>query len=200
MPDGPVPEFDLYKELEVHPRASSEVIGAAYRTIAKRIHPDTTGGTPGAQARMKRLNLAREWLMDPLLRAEYDALRKSLKAKRKSASTSRGPDPAGRQSSASASSPVRSQSSKQNTHHVDADRAWSTHTTIRPVRGAGDSWSWLYRHWGRWARVVVILLVAVFALRVFAPHFLDTLAVITAYGVGTLIAIVLIAPLFLGRR
>ena len=66
----PLPPFDLYRELEVDPTASSETIGAAYRSLARRFHPDA--GAP-LDARMRRLNLAHEWLMDPVRRARYDA-------------------------------------------------------------------------------------------------------------------------------
>jgi outer membrane biosynthesis protein TonB len=65
------PRFDLYAELEVSRLASVEVIEAAYRTLAKRHHPDVA--RPRDADRIKRLNQAREWLIDPVLRARYDA-------------------------------------------------------------------------------------------------------------------------------
>ena len=34
--------IDYYEILEVHPRASKEVIKKAYQTLAKKYHPDTT--------------------------------------------------------------------------------------------------------------------------------------------------------------
>ena len=68
--NDPLPPFDLYRELEVDPTASSETIGAAYRSLARRFHPDA--GAP-LDVRMRRLNLAHEWLMDPVRRARYDA-------------------------------------------------------------------------------------------------------------------------------
>ena len=35
-----IPKFDLYAELEVHPKAHREVIEAAYRALARLFHPD----------------------------------------------------------------------------------------------------------------------------------------------------------------
>ena len=60
---------DLYDRLQVSPRAESDVIRAAYRALAKRLHPDS-GGDPG---RMVDLNEAWSVLSDPIQRAVYDA-------------------------------------------------------------------------------------------------------------------------------
>jgi len=62
---------DYYEVLQVHPRAESEVIRAAYRVLARKHHPDI-GGDP---SRMIALNDAWDVLGDPARRAEYDALR-----------------------------------------------------------------------------------------------------------------------------
>ena len=67
----PYPDFDLYLELEVSPTASQPTIEAAFRSLAKRYHPDVAADGATA-ARMKRLNLARDWLLDPVRRADYD--------------------------------------------------------------------------------------------------------------------------------
>ena len=64
---------DYYEVLQVHPRADSEVIRAAYRALARKYHPDL-GGDPN---RMIALNDAWDVLGDPVRRAEYDALRAS---------------------------------------------------------------------------------------------------------------------------
>jgi DnaJ domain len=66
-----IPEFDLYGELEISPHARAEVVEAAYRLLVKRHHPDVVGVTD--DSRVKRLNLAREWLTDPAKRQRYDA-------------------------------------------------------------------------------------------------------------------------------
>ena len=58
----------LYDELEVSPAASTAVIEAAYRRLARDAHPDA-GGDP---QRMAELNTARDVLTDPERRAAYD--------------------------------------------------------------------------------------------------------------------------------
>jgi hypothetical protein len=68
-PDS-IPLFDLYAELEVSRLASVAVIEAAYRSLAKSHHPDVAHG--GESDRIKRLNTAREWLVDPVRRRRYD--------------------------------------------------------------------------------------------------------------------------------
>jgi curved DNA-binding protein CbpA len=62
---------DYYEVLQVHPRAESEVIRAAYRILARKYHPDH-GGDP---LRMIALNDAWDVLGDPAQRAAYDAAR-----------------------------------------------------------------------------------------------------------------------------
>lgn len=78
-----VPRFDLYAELEVSRSAARETIEAAHRAMAKRHHPDVAVATgvaanaEDAEARIKRINVARDWLLDPERRARYDrALRR----------------------------------------------------------------------------------------------------------------------------
>jgi hypothetical protein len=68
---GTIPRFDLYEELEVSRLASEEVIESAYRSLVKVHHPDVSS-TDDVE-RIKRLNLAREWLKDPVRRRRYDA-------------------------------------------------------------------------------------------------------------------------------
>lgn len=73
-----IPSFDLYAELEVSRSASAAAIEAAYRRLAKLHHPDAVagagGGATGDDARIKRLNTARDWLTDPDRRARYDRI------------------------------------------------------------------------------------------------------------------------------
>ncbi len=71
MREEPIPTFDLYRELEVDRGASTETIDAAWRSLAKRFHPDTHDRVTGP--RMARINTAHDWLSDPLRRARYDA-------------------------------------------------------------------------------------------------------------------------------
>jgi hypothetical protein len=62
---------DLYDALQVSPRADLEVIEAAYRALARRYHPDRDP-SPGATARMARINHAWDVLGQPESRAAYD--------------------------------------------------------------------------------------------------------------------------------
>jgi hypothetical protein len=86
MTRGPIPRFDLYEELEVSRSASPEVIDAAYRVLVKHFHPDVAAGagagasgTSGVDAeRIKRLNVAHDWLSSPTRRARYDEATPSL--------------------------------------------------------------------------------------------------------------------------
>ncbi|MBV9922645.1 MAG: J domain-containing protein [Pseudonocardia sp.] len=70
MTRGSLPPFDLYDELEVAHTATPAVIEAAYRALVKRHHPDVA--STGDPERIKRLNVARDWLLDPSRRARYD--------------------------------------------------------------------------------------------------------------------------------
>ena len=64
-------EESYYELLQVQPTADVEVIRAAYRSLARRYHPDQNP-SPSAEATTKRLNEAWEILSDPAKRAEYD--------------------------------------------------------------------------------------------------------------------------------
>jgi curved DNA-binding protein CbpA len=82
---------DLYEVLQVHPRAEAEVIRAAYRTLARKYHPDHGGDA----ARMIALNDAWDVLGDPVRRASYDAtLRASGGQARAGAGATTQPDAA----------------------------------------------------------------------------------------------------------
>jgi len=63
---------DHYATLQVDPRAELGVIRAAYRTLARRHHPDVDGGS---HDRMTALNNAWAVLRDPVTRAAYDRQR-----------------------------------------------------------------------------------------------------------------------------
>jgi curved DNA-binding protein CbpA len=68
------PEVDYYEVLQVHPRASQEMINKAYRTLMgeMRGHPDLGGD----EERAKLMNEAHAVLADPDLRRAYDAARR----------------------------------------------------------------------------------------------------------------------------
>ena len=65
-----------YERLKVAPDAPPEVIRAAYRALAAKLHPDRKGGDAGptehAHEAMAALNASYLVLMDPAARAEYD--------------------------------------------------------------------------------------------------------------------------------
>jgi len=65
--------MNFYKALNLTPSATTEEIEEAYRTLARKVHPDLNrhDSTP-AEARMKLLNRIRETLTDPDRRAKYD--------------------------------------------------------------------------------------------------------------------------------
>ena len=65
---------DYYAVLQVSPEADREVIGAAYRRLAAKYHPDVNA-SPDAADKMKLLNEAYEVLSDPARRASYDRSR-----------------------------------------------------------------------------------------------------------------------------
>ncbi len=62
---------DFYELLEISPRASQEVIQAAYRVLARAYHPDMNS-TAEAPLRIRQLNAAYKVLSDPQNRACYD--------------------------------------------------------------------------------------------------------------------------------
>jgi serine/threonine protein kinase len=69
---------DLYKLLEISPQARSEVIRAAYATLMKIYHPDIQKGNDRVA---KRLNEAKETLLDDKKRKLYDRDREDLEGK-----------------------------------------------------------------------------------------------------------------------
>lgn len=76
MPSQP----DYYAVLEVSPSASPEVITSAYRSLARKYHPDANPSSE-ANAKMKALNAAHDVLSDRHKRAAYDRQRAAATAK-----------------------------------------------------------------------------------------------------------------------
>jgi hypothetical protein len=71
---GPdIPIDDLYARLELPMDAAAEAIEIAWRALLKRHHPDVAGDDSLETA--KRLNVAHDWLSDPVLRQRYDRAR-----------------------------------------------------------------------------------------------------------------------------
>jgi len=67
---------DPYEALGVKPDASAEDIKKAYRKLARRYHPDSTGGDKVKEDRFKEVSTAYDILGDPDKRARYDSMRK----------------------------------------------------------------------------------------------------------------------------
>lgn len=54
---------DPYRILGVSPQATDDEVKAAYRSMAKKYHPDVNNGSPEAEARMKEVNEAYSMIM-----------------------------------------------------------------------------------------------------------------------------------------
>jgi len=69
-------ESDPYQILQVRPDAEEDVIRAAYRALARNLHPDHSAD-PASAERMVQVNRAWEILSDPVRRAALDRQRTS---------------------------------------------------------------------------------------------------------------------------
>ena len=63
---------DPYETLGVRRGDSDETIRKAYRSLAKKFHPDLNPGKPEAAERFKDINAANDFLADPERRARFD--------------------------------------------------------------------------------------------------------------------------------
>ncbi|HXU68267.1 MAG TPA: J domain-containing protein [Polyangia bacterium] len=66
---------DFYKTLGVSEKASADELKKAYRKLAKKYHPDVTGGDKAKENKFKEITEAYETLGDEKKRAQYDELR-----------------------------------------------------------------------------------------------------------------------------
>ncbi|RJP62014.1 MAG: J domain-containing protein, partial [Candidatus Auribacter fodinae] len=64
--------IDYYEILEVHRKASIDVMKKAYAVLAKKYHPDVNPNNEFAHIKMKQLNEAYQILSDPIKRKKYD--------------------------------------------------------------------------------------------------------------------------------
>ena len=70
---------DFYAVLGLDERATAAEIDAAYKRLAKELHPDTRPDDPDAPARFAAVARAREILGDPWTRQAYDASRAEIR-------------------------------------------------------------------------------------------------------------------------
>jgi len=66
------PTASYYDILGLDPAATLAQIKRAYRSLARRYHPDVNGGDAAAAGRFKEITEAYEVLSDPRQRANYD--------------------------------------------------------------------------------------------------------------------------------
>ena len=65
------PDRDIYRLLQVDPRAGNEEILDAWRRLARTFHPDRNG-SHRATEEMQVVNAVRQLMTDPAAKAEYD--------------------------------------------------------------------------------------------------------------------------------
>ena len=69
-------EKDYYAVLGVEQGASGKEISKAYRTLARKYHPDTNAGDAKAEERFKEISAAYEVIGDETTRKQYDEFRR----------------------------------------------------------------------------------------------------------------------------
>jgi len=69
-------EKDYYRTLGVEKTASAKELSKAYRTLARKYHPDTNPGDTAAEDRFKEISAAYEVIGDEATRKKYDEFRR----------------------------------------------------------------------------------------------------------------------------
>ncbi len=69
------PDVNYYATLGVSEKATADEIKRAFRKLARKYHPDSTGGDKTKESKFKEINSAYDVLGDARKRAEYDAFR-----------------------------------------------------------------------------------------------------------------------------
>ena len=69
---------DPYRILQVQPGADPDIVKAAYRVLARKLHPDGANGPmdPGSERRMADLNWAYATVRDPVARERWESDRR----------------------------------------------------------------------------------------------------------------------------
>lgn len=83
---------DYYKILEIDKKATQAEVKKAYRTLAKKNHPDKNLGDKKAEERFKLVNEANEVLGNPEKRKQYDELGENWQQNQQSQNQQRNPN------------------------------------------------------------------------------------------------------------
>ena len=87
----PVSNVDFYKRLDVSRGASEEEIKKAFRSLAKKVHPDLHPGDPTSEAAFKALNEAYSVLSNASERRNYDLVNPTAGLRRREERSSSHP-------------------------------------------------------------------------------------------------------------
>jgi curved DNA-binding protein CbpA len=139
---------DYYQTLQVDPHAEQEVIHAAFRSLAKKYHPDVYQG-PDRDERMRAVNTAYAVLGDPTKRAAYD--RERQRASQQQADTQPSPGGKARQPSGQTEQKPQAETGQRQQEAPGRGKttAGQQHTqSTNATEGWGSGWSDAAREWG----------------------------------------------------
>lgn len=72
MEDEKLSQINPYEVLNLQPTASKDEIRKAYRTLARKYHPDANPNNKAAEEKFKQINDAYTILSDEVKKADYD--------------------------------------------------------------------------------------------------------------------------------